>query len=205
MSILFRAAAATLVAACFSAHFVAAAARADSTSSKRLEGALIEGVRFAPTVATGERTLALQGHALLRYKVLLKAYVAALYLEPGTNPRRVLADVPKRLEIEYFWGIAAADFATATEQGIGANVGAAELERLRPDIEAFNRFYRDVQPGDRYALTYLPGRGTELALNGTPLGTVPGADFAAAIFSIWLGERPLDSGLKTALLGMEGP
>jgi hypothetical protein len=61
--------------------------------------------------------------------------------------------------------------------------------------------YRDVKPGDRYALTYVPGVGTELALNGTRLGTVAGADFAAAVFAIWLGPKAIDDSLKTQLLG----
>jgi hypothetical protein len=56
-----------------------------------------------------------------------------------------------------------------------------------------------VKPGDRYALTYVPGVGTELALNGTTLGTVEGADFAAAVFAIWLGPQAIDESLKTQL------
>jgi hypothetical protein len=58
-----------------------------------------------------------------------------------------------------------------------------------------------VKPGDRYALTYVPGVGTELTLNGSPLGTVAGADFASAVFAIWLGPKALDESLKTQLLG----
>lgn len=161
----------------------------------------IEGVRFAPEIEAGNETLVLNGYALLRYKVLFKAYVAALYLEPNTPADRVLSDVPKRLEIEYFWSISASDFARATDAGVSANLSAAEVERLQPQIEALNRLYRDVNPGDRYALTYVPKVGTELALNGKALGTVPGDDFASAVFSIWLGKNPLDAGLKTALLG----
>ena len=61
-----------------------------------------------------------------------------------------------------------------------------------------------VQPGDRYSLTYIPGVGTELALNGTPRGVIEGADFAAAIFSLWLGENPFDRQFKQALLGKDG-
>ncbi len=58
-----------------------------------------------------------------------------------------------------------------------------------------------MKPGDRYAFTYLPERGTELSLNGEPLGTLPGVDLAKALFAIWLGEVPLDDSLKQALLG----
>ena len=62
--------------------------------------------------------------------------------------------------------------------------------------------YVDVKPGDRYALTYVPGVGTELAFNGKPRGVIEGADFAAAYFAIWLGPQPLDNSLKEKLLGI---
>ena len=76
------------------------------------------------------------------------------------------------------------------------------LERLRPRIDYHNSLYVDVQPGDRYSLTYIPGKGTVLALNDKPIGTIEGADFAAAIFSIWLGAKPMDTKFKRSLLGM---
>ncbi len=63
------------------------------------------------------------------------------------------------------------------------------------------RLYRDVRKGDECWLPYRPGRGTELALNGAPLGAVEGADLAAAYFRIWLGERPVSTSLRKSLLG----
>jgi hypothetical protein len=46
--------------------------------------------------------------------------------------------------------------------------------------------------------------GTELALNGVPRGVIQGADFAAAIFSLWLGDQPIDERFKRSLLGKNG-
>jgi hypothetical protein len=161
----------------------------------------LEGVRFQPAHDVHGTSLALRGAALLRYKLVFKGYVAALYLAPETPSARVLEDVPKRLEIEYFWPIGAADFARATDVGIARNVDAAALAALRPRIQQLNALYQDVEPGDRYALSYAPSRGTELARNGRLLGSVPGADFGAAIFAIWLGDTPLDGELKRRLLG----
>jgi len=137
----------------------------------------------------------------MRYRYVIKAYVAALYLGDGASPNDVLADTPKRLEIEYFYTIKASGFASATTEGIAMNVTSGEVAPLRARIERLNALYRDVKPADRYALTYVPGIGTELALNGTPLGTVEGADFAAAVFAIWLGPKAIDASLKTQLLG----
>jgi hypothetical protein len=168
----------------------------------------IEGVRFADEVQAGLVTMRLNDVGLMRYRYVIKAYVAALYLGAGARglgagarATDVLADAPKRLEIEYFYAIPATGFANATNDGIAANVSPEIGAALRPRIDRLNGLYRDVKPGDRYALTYLPGTGTELALNGTTLGTIEGADFAAAVFAIWLGPNALDASLKAQLLG----
>jgi len=39
-----------------------------------------------------------------------------------------------------------------------------------------------------------------LALNGEARGFVEGDDFAAALFAIWLGPKPLDEKLRRKLL-----
>ncbi len=161
----------------------------------------IEGVRFADEVRAGTVAMRLHDVGLLRYRYVIKAYVAALYLGDGARANDVLADVPKRLEIEYFYTIKADGFANATNEGIAANVSTDTVAKLRARIDKLNTLYRDVKPGDRYALTYVPGVGTELALNGSPLGTIEGADFGAAVFAIWLGPKALDASLKTQLLG----
>ena len=160
----------------------------------------IEGVQFVDRVTARGTPLVLNCVGLLRYMVFIKGYVAALYLGEGVQPERVLADIPKRLEIDYFYPIKASDFAHATDVGIAANVDAATMATLRARIDMLNALYLDVKPGDRYSLTYVPGVGTELALNGQPRGTIEGADFAAALFAIWLGPKPLDASLKSQLL-----
>jgi hypothetical protein len=164
------------------------------------QAAEIEGVAFDERVTAGERVLALQSVGLVRYRIFFKGYVAALYLEEGTPPENVLEDVPKRLELEYFWSIAGEKFGPVAESALERNLDARSFERLRPRIEALHEKYQDVKPGDRYALTFLPGEGTELAKNGLRLALVPGEDFARAYFGIWLGEAPLDRGLRDRLL-----
>ena len=51
-------------------------------------------------------------------------------------------------------------------------------------------------------LTYIPGRGTELALNGETKGLIKGANFAVAVFSIWLGSKPINKSFKRQILGL---
>jgi len=164
----------------------------------------IEGVRFADQFRSGDVTMRLSCVGLLRYKYVIKAYVAALYLGDGADRGDVFADVPKRLELSYFWNLSGSDIGRAGNQVLARNVDAETLTALRPRLDRINAWYRDVKPSDRYSLTYVPGVGTELALNGGRLGIIEGADFAEAYFRIWLGADPIDTALRDQLLGCPG-
>jgi hypothetical protein len=167
------------------------------------QGAEIEGVFFNNSYTAAEHRLSIRGTGLFRYLGFIKAYVGALYLEDEKPIRDVLSDTAKRLEIEYFHAIKGEDFGSATSKVITQNIDGETLERLRPRIEKHNALYEDVQPGDRYALTYIPGKGTELALNGKPKGVIEGADFAFAIYAMWLGQNPMNKSFRQQLLGLQ--
>ena len=160
----------------------------------------VENVTFADSVQIGTATLPLYNTAVLRYLKIFDVYVAALYLPQGTKPDRALADVPKCLVLHYLVSIKSSDLSKGAEPVLKSNQTPAELAALRSRFDRVNAIYRDVAPGDRYALTYLPGKGTELALNGMPLVVVEGADFAAAYFGIWLGRESIDDTLERDLL-----
>ncbi len=178
---------------------VTAAAVAASVTSTA--GAVVEsGVEFAPAVKSEAVELRLCSTALLRYMTVFKGYSAGLYMSDCEERKEVLGDVPKRLDLSYYWSIDGEQFAKAAEELLARSVPEVELQRLRPRIELLHRSYRSVEPGDRYTLTYVPGQGTELALNGQELATVEGADFARAYFGIWLGDRPIDASFRDALL-----
>ncbi len=162
---------------------------------------VIEGAHFTPRLAIGSTNMVLYGAGISRYLRVYKVSAAALYLAEGVTAEQVLQDIPKRLEIEYFYPVKAKDFALLTKKWISANADSGTWAHLRPKVDRFNSLYQDVRPGDRYSLTYIPGQGTELALNGNRKGIMEGADFASALFSIWLGHRPLNKELKAALLG----
>jgi hypothetical protein len=168
----------------------------------KVSGAEIEGVHFENTYETDGIQMKIQGTGLFRYLGFIKAYVGALYLEEGSSAEDVLSDKPKRLEVEYFHALKGEDFGITTNKVIAENTDPLTLEKIRPQIDYHNSLYEDVQPGDRYSLTYIPGRGTELALNGKTKGIIKGADFASALFSMWLGESPMNEPFKKQLLGL---
>jgi len=168
-----------------------------------LQGAEIEGIVFKDSVIEKGTSLSIRGTGLFRYLGLIDAYVGALYLEEGVPTEDVLADKAKRLEVEYFHAIKGEDFGKATRKVIARNTDPETLERLRARIDYHNALYVDVRPGDRYALTYIPGKGTELALNGERIGVIEGADFASALYAMWLGQKPMNDAFKQQVLGLQ--
>ena len=159
----------------------------------------IEGIAFERSIVAGEVPLELHAVGVLEW-FFLTGYVAGLYLGPDTKPENVLADRPKRLELHYFYAIDGSDFGPAAWKVMTRNLDAPTLERVRQRADRLAGAYEDVTPGDRYALTYLPGVGTQLTLNGEPKVTIEGADFAAAYFGVWLGKQPIDTPLRDQLL-----
>lgn len=161
----------------------------------------IEGVAFPSSVDADGAPMRLAGAGLFRWKWFVKVYAAAWYVGEGADASDLAADVPRRLEVSYLVPIEGPGFGRAARELLRDAFPPEVLAPLEERMARLERAYVDVKPGDRYALTYLPGRGLELALNGRPLAVVEGADFARVYFAIWLGDRPIDRGLRAALLG----
>lgn len=163
----------------------------------------IKGVRFSDTLVVDQTELRLNGVAVLKWAMLFDVYAGALYLPGGVPGQAWSNDVAKRLELSYFREIEAKEFAEASDKILQDNLLPAEYRALAKRLQTFYGFFRDVKPGDRYSINYIPGKGTELRLNEQPLGQVPGADFAAAYFGIWLGAEPISKEFRDRLLAID--
>lgn len=141
------------------------------------------------------------GARTFRWMSVIKVYDAALHLGAGEPADRIFSNIPTRLQLGYHRGFTAAEIVKGGETLLARNVDSATIAALRERLDLINRTYRDVKAGDSYTLTYVPGTGTTLRLNGVPLVTIPGHDFAAAYFRIWLGDDPISPALRDSLLG----
>lgn len=159
---------------------------------------------FAPAVALGSEPLAMRGSGTAYYARLFRVYEAALYAPTGSRTSDLVAGTaPRCLVIEYHRPVTRDIIVTAADkvlerQGIVLSALAARLDRL-------NAAYRDVEAGDRYQLCHAPGGDTRLSLNGEELIRIPGDDFAAAYFGIWLRDGAISEDLRSALLGEGAP
>ena len=63
----------------------------------------------------------------------------------------------------------------------------------------------DVGPRDRITGIHRPGRGALFLVNGKPAGEIADSRFAALFFSIWLGPKSSEPGLRESLLEGTAP
>lgn len=157
------------------------------------------GERFERVVDENGQRYTLIGSGVFRYMVW-NAYAGAYYQLEGDTQPQPLGNQPRRLELAYFHAIKASDFAEATEETLRDTLTLYEFTQIEAPLEQLNQRYSDVVPGDRYLLSW-DGTQLRLALNGEVLFAEDNAELASAMFSIWLGERPLGEDFRDALLG----
>jgi chalcone isomerase-like protein len=161
----------------------------------------IEGMKLPERVPIGQTTLTLNG-AGVRTKMLVKAYVGALYLQTPTNDGAVAvsSDQPKRVTLVLLRDLSRDKMATGLREGFQKNNSPEKLQALAPEMQKFEAFLQSGKRGDWMTLTYIPGRGTTATNSAGGSILIPGKDFADALYSIWLGPHPMDDGLKKAML-----
>ena len=163
----------------------------------------VAGVLLSESVISESHALVLNG-AGIRKKFFIKVYVGALYLPAKLSTvKQILADPgAKRIVMNFLYKeVSAEKLVDGWNEGFAGNSSANEIKTLQERINKFNSLFTTVHKGDEIRLDYLPGKGTEVRINGTLKGSVPGEDFSRALLKIWLGTKPADDGLKEAMLG----
>lgn len=87
----------------------------------------VENITFADSTIIGGKAVPLRNAALLRYLKVIKAYVAALYLQEGVRAEAVLSDVPKRLQLSYLVSIRGPDFDKGAAPVLARNLTPANV------------------------------------------------------------------------------
>jgi hypothetical protein len=164
----------------------------------------VAGVQVPDTVSVQDNELALAG-AGVRSKFFVKVYVGALYIMNLNDRGRdgVLAQAgPKSVRLHFLYKeLAPEKLIEAWNDGFAANHSEAELSMLKPRIALFNAMFPAVKRGDVVRLDLLNNGRTDVWINDTKRGAVAGTDFQQALLKIWIGDKPVDKDLKTAMLG----
>jgi len=164
------------------------------------------GVAFAPK--SGDMSLLGVG---VRTKTMLKVkvYAVGLYVAdsalsgplaahkgktdaPAVYKDLVWGDFEKQIVMKFTRGVSADQIRGAFRETLtGADTSKLNL---------FLGYFSDTKEGEQYVLTWKPGGILETNVAG--LGKLPIEDknFAAAVFGIWLGEKPIQEDIKKGLV-----
>ncbi|MBC7405449.1 MAG: chalcone isomerase family protein [Cytophaga sp.] len=177
------------------------------TASYATQAAVFEvaGVKFDDTTHVANTDLKLNG-AGIRYKAIFKVYAAGLYLkEKKTSLPEILALAgPKSVKIVMLRDLSNEDFGRGFMTGIQQNTDKTEKLKLVNQFIRFGEMFASVpelKKGDVMLTEWIPNIGTIVSLNGKKMGEpYPDVAFYNALLRIWLGEKPVDTSLKKAML-----
>ena len=171
----------------------------------------------APTQTAFDRNAQLQDTPLVlngagtRTRVMFQVYDMALYLprKASTAEAALAMPGPKRLSFVALREIPGTDLGLAFSKGLQANSTREQVQRHTPSstrlIEIFSGKSR-LLPGERFAMDYVPGKGTQFFIQGQPQGAPVGdAEYFEMVLRIWLGPSAVEPLLRDALLGQDGP
>lgn len=166
----------------------------------------LEGVKLEPAAQVSAAALQLNG-AGVRKRVIINVYVAGLYVPQKSGDAAALLTQKgaRRMAITMLRSVDAETFAGALNEGLRNNHNDAQMAAMKAQIDALNANLKAVgeaRKGDVIHFEYLPDSGTRVTVNGQARGAViPGEDFFSAVLRVWIGDKPVDAGLKKGLLG----
>lgn len=170
-------------------------------SATDLHSGTFAGVNFPDTAQAGSTSLQLNGMGL-RSKFMVKVYVAGLYLPSKSSDAAAILkpDVAKRIVMHFVRDVSKNQLTDGFTESFHNNTPDAE-NSLKADVDRFLAELDPVKEGEEIVLTYLPEKGTSIVQAGKEKLTIADPGFAEMLFSVWLGPKPPNAGLKKGLLG----
>jgi hypothetical protein len=159
-------------------------------------------VTLEDKITVNGQTLVLNGLGL-RKKFFIKVYVGGLYLPAkNPNPSTILAsDSPRRMVMSFLYSVSKDQMCDAWAEGLEANTPNPSAE-VKGAFKTLCSWMEPIPKTNKLVLTYVPGAGTTVEVNGKPKGMLPGKATADAIAGTWIGPKPaMGDDFKNAVLG----
>lgn len=170
---------------------------------------LLAAPAFARSVADVDvpETLSVEGKSLklngagIRKKFIVKVYVGALYLESNSTDGAAIlkGDGTWAVRMVFLREVDKDKVIGGFKEGFEKN-SPSKAAALQPSMDKLTAALADMKKGATVTISYAPGKGTTVAVQGGASVTIEGKDFGDAMLANWLGSKPGDPGLKTELL-----
>lgn len=174
--------------------------------SSSVDARTVGGVVMEETFKAGDTSLILNG-AGIREKFFKDIYVAGLYLKGKNSDFQKIMSMDESMAIKIkivSTLITAERFKDACEEGfVRTTNGNTKPLRSKIDL-AYTAFAQKFNVGDVYDIVYIKGAGTDFYKNGKLITKVDGLDFKAALFGIWIIDKPSHKNekLRKGMLGL---
>jgi hypothetical protein len=151
----------------------------------------------------------------LRTKTFLKVHVYALGLyvadsaisgplatfkgktdSPAFYRELVQGDFPKQVTMKFLRDLSASQIQEAMREAL------AGADKAR--VDAFVGYFPALTSGQECVLKWAPGGALETVVAGQAKPPIADKAFTAAVYSIWLGEKPIQEDLKKAIVSRAG-
>jgi hypothetical protein len=168
---------------------------------------VFEGVDMPETLQAGDYTLVLNGVGIRVVLLVVKPYVAGLYLmEAEKDAASIMkADEPMAIRLNMIDDATRSLMLSKLYDGMRNSVASVggNFDTLKPRFDAFKELLPEPKfdKGSIFEFKYVPGKGLQVYKNGQYKGAIDGVDFKEAFFGIWLNkDKPADESIKTAWL-----
>src|SRR6266498_75566 len=162
----------------------------------------VAGVNMEDRTTVNGQTLVLNG-AGLRKKLFIKVYVGGLYLPAKSSSAAAImaADTPRRQVMHFLYSVSKSQMCDAWDEGLEDNTKNPSAE-VKANFKTLCSWMEPIPKGNRLVLTYVPGTGTTVEVNGKAKGTLIGKATSDAILATWIGPKPgPGEDFKKAVLG----
>ena len=144
----------------------------------------------------------------------VKVYAIGLYIDGPSYTRLVSSkggNVRPSPELykELVWG----DFGKRFDLRFVRDLSAAQIQgAFREALPAANKarvdqfvgYFGDIAKGGNAVIRWAPGGTLETTVAGAAKPPIADKEFAAAVFSIWLGDKPIQADIKQGLVARAG-
>jgi hypothetical protein len=144
-----------------------------------------------------------------RTMLKVKVYAIGLYVDDAALAGPLAAHKGKTASPEFYRDLVWGDFPKHVVLKLVRDVSTSQIQGAfrealgsanKARVDQFASYFGDTKIGQEYVIRWAPGGTLETTVAGVAKPPIADKDFAAAVFGIWLGDKPIQDDIKKDLV-----